>query len=110
MTMNLKAGTEWVVCEALEPGKTAGGLIIPGVSNNQEQPMYRHITQHDVRGYWTAGSFVEMFIPAGSLLIPRGGAEMQGIHPMYREDSWRDRKMMLVHLRDVAGFIPPEAN
>lgn len=105
-----KPAVEWATCEAVEPGKTAGGLIIPGQQTaSGELDMKRLVLLEASEAHYTGGAKVPCAIPVGSTLIVRGGAEVLGVHPAWKAPG-DTRDIRFVHLRDVCGFTPPAGN
>ncbi len=105
-----KPAPEWCTCEAVDPGKTSGGLIIPGQQTaSGEMDMKRLVLLEASEAHYTGGARVECAIPVGSTLIPRGNCEVQKVHPAWMAPGDK-RDLRFVHMRDIAGFMPPSAN
>jgi hypothetical protein len=94
--LKTKPAAEWAICLVVPPGKTVGGLHIP----NQEGLEKLHLVAAS-EGHYTAGTLVPCAIPVGSFLIPRPNAEIHDIGVL-------EPQHVMIHLRDVVGFQPPE--
>lgn len=99
--MKMEPAMEWCVCEAQEISKIL-------VSSDAEDSR-RLVLIKASRGHFTGGAFVECAIPAGSTLIPRQNCESYKVSRQWMEKG-DDRDLRLVHLRDVACFVPPASN
>ena len=87
---------EWALCRVVPPGTTEGGIVIP-----EREGTHKLVLVQAAEGHYTAGTFVPFKAPKGSRLIPRPTAEVHDIGALLAQH-------VLVHLRDVVGFIPPE--
>ncbi len=89
-----KPQTGFAIIRLVEPGKTKGGLVIPGTAREH----YECILVEASEGHWVGAGFVECKALPGARVVVTPDVKM------FNNTGLPDEKHMIVRLMDVAAY------